>query len=160
MNAGDRCPRKHLSCRLGPPTSSGPVHRYRGPLSPQPPSCTWRGAGGAPGLPGSLAGHSGRRSYGWVLCGVTLPPQAQLPRDGPLVGAGGLGVSGEGRPLVRGQAPLTSSKAGLWETGGRHPGLCRAFQAAQCPQLAGRPRPSTPKAGRLVCAQGLLPPAP
>lgn len=40
MTEGDRCPRKHLSHRLGPPTSSDSAHRYG-----WPPSSTWGGMG-------------------------------------------------------------------------------------------------------------------
>lgn len=88
MNTGDRCPRKHLSCGLGPPTSSGPVHRYRGPRSPQPPRGTWRGAGGAPGLPASLPGIQGGTRMGGFYVGS---PSLRRPGSNEMVLWWGLG---------------------------------------------------------------------
>ncbi|XP_057554114.1 basic salivary proline-rich protein 3-like [Hippopotamus amphibius kiboko] len=99
MSTGDRCPRKHLSRRLGPPASSGPVHRHRlaGPPNPPPREQEgWSAPRGSfrqpPGRPGSFHTLS-QRGHG--VFGLRKPSGARAPEQAPA--SPGKGVSGPGR---------------------------------------------------------------
>lgn len=92
MTEGDRCPRNTCPTGWARPHPLDSAHRYG-----WPPSSTWGGMGRglldfrAP--PVGFQGGDLRVGFVWV----TLPPQAQLQRDGPLVGG-----RGTGRRLVKG----------------------------------------------------------
>lgn len=144
MTEEDRCPRKHLSHRLGPPTSSDSAHRYGWP-------------------PSSIWGVMGRG-----LLDFRAPPMG--------VQGGALWVG-----FVWGHSPSTEPAPMRWSFGGgsgdwkgvsewrlgdqraspamlafkRRGSACRGYaDGSRWPQQAGPPRPSSPKAGRLVCAPG------